>query len=307
MYFDSRPDGSADIYYINAKLKDIAGLGLLYAETNSRSRLEEINNLYVAFTRAAEELYCYLPSSKRLKNMFAAAIFGNKSLDGFVDESGARMIFGEYTDVAAMPQRENDEKPEKVRYFRGFSPGVRWMDLLKKRERPPGKLPDRTSARDEKAKNAEERGILVHEILAGIKEYSGKALEERVDYCLKRRGLHQDEKFRSDLEAMLNKAFNDEKFLAFYRIDAADQALTEREIVDRHARLRRVDRLVVRKDRVELLDLKTGAEYSEDHAVQMKDYSELVASLYPDKPVKAWLYYLDSSELRECPQPGRKG
>ena len=293
MYFDRADDGSADLYYINSDFKIVEGLSEIYDETNARTSLEEINNLYVAFTRPKEELYLFLPSSKGLKNLFKAAIFANPALSAFLDESKTRIVVGDIPQAGKITA----EKPDKA-VFRDLSPGVGWMELLRRSISGEGPLAGPEGFL--KAGFAEERGVMIHEILSNLAAYSETGLAERIDEAAKRRGLDAQSPAVTDAARLLDAAFRDPAFRAFYETSGEDKILNEREIVDARGRLKRVDRLVVRKDRVDLLDLKTGAEYREDHEAQMREYSGLVSSLYPGKPVKCWLYYLDQLELKSC-------
>ena len=61
----------------------------------------------------------------------------------------------------------------------------------------------------------------------------------------------------------------------------------------------RIDRLIVGKSEVQIVDFKSSADSQESHEAQLKNYAAIVQQLYPDKKVRGFLIYFDSFEIEE--------
>lgn len=79
----------------------------------------------------------------------------------------------------------------------------------------------------------------------------------------------------------------------------AGDVLNEVEILDADGQVFRVDRLIVEEDRVTVVDWKTGREVSEDHRHQVARYGRLVSALYPGRQVLGRLVYLVLERVEE--------
>jgi ATP-dependent helicase/nuclease subunit A len=67
-----------------------------------------------------------------------------------------------------------------------------------------------------------------------------------------------------------------------------------------------IDRMVVRSDRVVVIDYKTNrpppaspAEVPEVYRRQMRSYRDLLAGVYPDRAIETWLLWTDSLHLMQ--------
>jgi ATP-dependent exoDNAse (exonuclease V) beta subunit len=78
------------------------------------------------------------------------------------------------------------------------------------------------------------------------------------------------------------------------------QVLIEAEFIDKAGSLFRMDRILVDKDSVTVIDFKTGRENTEKYAVQMKNYLEIISEIYAKKAV-GLLAYVDLKKIVEIP------
>ena len=74
----------------------------------------------------------------------------------------------------------------------------------------------------------------------------------------------------------------------------------EREFVNAEGRLFRMDRVVTDRDRVVLLDWKTGKDQDaeKEHEAQMRTYLEILEEIYPGKSLEGWIVYVDLKNVR---------
>ena len=74
----------------------------------------------------------------------------------------------------------------------------------------------------------------------------------------------------------------------------------EQPFSDREGRLFRMDRLVIDKDEITVIDYKTGKERGAEtsHEAQMRNYMKILGEVYPGKAVSGILAYVDLQESR---------
>ena len=69
---------------------------------------------------------------------------------------------------------------------------------------------------------------------------------------------------------------------------------TEREIVSKEGQLFRMDRVLVERDTVTVVDFKTGGrEMEEKYRKQVAGYLDLLRELFPDRTMRGVLAYID--------------
>ena len=76
-------------------------------------------------------------------------------------------------------------------------------------------------------------------------------------------------------------------------------SLREADMVDARGELHRIDRLIIGDERIEILDFKVGYR-EEEYIKQVLLYKDLVSSVF-NKPVKAYILYIDESTVIEVP------
>jgi ATP-dependent helicase/nuclease subunit A len=76
--------------------------------------------------------------------------------------------------------------------------------------------------------------------------------------------------------------------------------LREQEFVDEEGRLSRMDRLVLDRDRVVVIDWKTGKgkEAEKEYETQMRNYLKILEEIYPGKNIEGMIVYVDLKEVK---------
>ena len=239
-------------------------LGEIVEREALNQSVDELNRLYVSLTRAREEMYVLAVRRERMKG--ESAYF----------EPGGEVV----------GKKSERREPREVRPAETVL--VHRDTRAQPRELTPGKF------------GAEERrrGDILHEILARVivLEADPKAQVERLV-----RDVAATVSERADVESMTTRllSFLDAEPVKPYVLAREGRVvLTEQDVVDPEGRLFRMDRVLVDPDGVTVVDWKTGGD-SESYDAQVRNYMALLRQLYPDRPVRGVLAFIDRKHVRE--------
>jgi ATP-dependent helicase/nuclease subunit A len=268
----------------------------IYQEKEMDHLLDELNNVYVACTRPEQELYLFLTESVRQKNYLIETLFGMETLQpyrrGNFIEIGKE--HGEATrgpSPAETSERHDQGAPLS---FDDMGNDILWIQKMRSKL----KTPESCSREQVQAKK---RGDVIHYILSlvttlpGGKGEVGPFLEGCIEAGLARYGFqrHKNDVTRAVLEFFQRPHFRD------FFVSREDEAVyTEKEIVDDRGGGSKVDRILLRKDSIDVIDFKTGETHTAEHVEQIKRYSRLLEQIHPGRPVKGHLLYVDEGLVR---------
>ena len=265
--------------------KDIEQLNIVGAETYNKHKseleLDNINLLYVALTRPVEQLYIIGKkdiTSKGIENQktYSGLLINYlKSIDKW-DDAKLDYIFG---------SREKATKKEKIKsktinqeYFISTSAKSHNINIITKS----GNLWDTTQ------KEAQEKGNLVHDIMAKI--YT----EIDIDFVLEDFlnsgliGLNQ----RTELKQIIKSIVNHPQLKNYYLQDYI--IYNEKDIITKKGKILRPDRIVINdKNEVVIIDYKTGL-HNPKYQHQLQDYQDVLKEM-GYKTVKKILIYINDT------------
>jgi ATP-dependent exoDNAse (exonuclease V) beta subunit len=244
-----------------------AELSAVYDGELLRDKVSKLNGLYVAITRAKEEMY----------------VIGVKG--------------------------ERDSFPFDVLPETGFAEGAAGRPpasgaphatpaLLSHAARPvPPSVGAKRLGHGERA-----RGELVHAALSRI-TYASAPLEAQVLQALGRaaRAMRADaETDYAELARATASLIGVAPLAELFSARPERTVFTEWEVCSAEGKLFRMDRVVVDKERITVIDWKTGAEEDQEdqHQEQLANYSRILQAIYPGRQVSAILAYLDRVETR---------
>ncbi len=246
------------------------------------SKIEKLNTLYVALTRAEEELYVFTSSNQR-NNAPVEIVF-----------NGERDLFGD--------KLNPDEVVELKTRKKGASPEILTITHSFMKEEFP--VEEGEIHIEEK-----QRGEIIHKVLSCIDylEIDGESnscgsLSEKIKERIERLNRETVGKVRyEEIEAIL-KALQNSPLKKYY-IPAPERTVrNEIEFTSSTGELFRMDRVVIDREAVTVIDYKTGhpteEEYSR-HEEQVRHYKKLLRDVYRDKFVKGFLYYIDMDKVVE--------
>jgi ATP-dependent exoDNAse (exonuclease V) beta subunit len=256
-----------------------------YNEEYFRSFLDELNNIYVSFTRAKQELYIFIPKKPGATGSVEFLI-----PDDFV-ELGRK---GE------PPKKEEGKEKLHVLSPSRYSD---WIDMLKDEFKDYSQL---------KFHKQIKKGEVMHYIFSLIGNLFGKDLDVELSRCLEL-GQSRFPEFDdfAGLQAKIKALLKDPRFKELFFCEAG-RIFTEKEVVNRFGDTKRIDRLILKDDEAVIVDFKSGTEWlglseaqplppglEEGQAKQVKEYIDLISAIYPKKKVRGCLLYVDELMIKE--------
>lgn len=222
----------------------------LYERNKQLVSFDNINLLYVAFTRACDELYILSAEGYRDDKQ---RVYGY--LREFLDQHNAdrHLALGEKGEVSQDPDKE-----EPAPAFREYE-SSRWRNKLML----VAEAPEQWSGGEITPEIA--RGKMIHGLLAEIDR------KEDIEHVLKRHKLSGNLMAEevSGLKKVLHQIAEHPDLSALFQTDG--QILNEADILVPGGKSARPDRVVIRGNEVDIIDYKTGAERPE-HMEQVNMY-----------------------------------
>jgi ATP-dependent exoDNAse (exonuclease V) beta subunit len=283
-FYISEKEGRIKVYKITKEISEAEDtIRELYEETDSRNKVNELNTLYVAITRAKSELY----------------------------------LLGVYT-----PSQSEDPEKQKTPWKSQYP-----LSLLKPENHPP--LKSKPEARSEQARGSEYqaapcyrhtiikepapntievlnyenilRGDTVHLILSQM-DYAEPDIPAKVSELIKKtQKVELRFKDWDRLQAQLIEFLSLPEAREYFTRKEGREVFSEKEFANAYGHSFKMDRLVVDRDRVTVIDYKTGFEpdpekqaaREKEYHQQLMNYLAILKDIYPDKRPAAWLAYFD--------------
>ena len=246
-------------------------LKLLYQVALRDSLIDELNTIYVALTRAIEELYIFsvTKSNTSRKNYILDLIWKEEELI----KKGKRKknIIKKRVSVQDFPPPIYQDWIEKMKEeFLTEIP-------LDKKELTLGEALHYALSWIGNLKEEKDIFSLIKKITSGVSLIYGVCEET--------------------LKRILGEVTEDEKLRKFFYLTSKEKFFNEKEIVNLKGELKRVDRLIEKEDGIYVLDYKLSKKNIEDDCIQIREYLQVLNSLYPDKKIEGFLYYIREKEL----------
>ena len=240
-------------------------LAALYDEEEMREKVDRLNGLYVALTRARREMYVI--GVKRDRDSFPFDLLPGSGFEP-ADDKGAAV--GDDTPPEPMARLRHHTAPVPVSFGRG---------RLDREER--------------------RRGEIVHRMLELV-EYAGPELEADLSAAADRaaREAREDSTGAQAAARALARIIRGTDLGRFFQEAPGRVVLREKELCDETGRLFRMDRIVVDPDRVTVIDFKTGEEQPQEHEEQVQGYVRILSALHPRLPVTGMIAYVDLGTMR---------
>ncbi|MBF0594784.1 MAG: UvrD-helicase domain-containing protein [Candidatus Omnitrophica bacterium] len=251
-------DEGLALYHFNDMHTNFSALAS--EESGREKRLtffNELNNAYVALTRAVCEMYVFVPpKSGNTVNLALTLLPETMHATG-----------------TPAPEYPRDKAREAVSPLEVDPPACRdWLGFLK----------DEFMGIDSARREDRALGVALHEALARVTGLSDGGVE----------GVADPEVCR------LLKAFLAVPAVRPLFSAGEDQVFVEHEIVDRYGRTKRVDRLIVGKSRIIVVDFKTSrAEDLTPARDQVREYVRLLHDVYPGRDVRGVLAFIVEREV----------
>ncbi|QAT17368.1 ATP-dependent DNA helicase UvrD/PcrA [Candidatus Velamenicoccus archaeovorus] len=239
-----------------------------------RCFIDELDSVYVALTRAKDELYIFVPRVGRRPN-FAAGLLGNADVEEGEPLPETRV---EAATKAGFPE---DIPP---------TPYQDWIHYLK------DEFVDSAMIRRRRVLL---KGEVVHKILSYIGDLSGKDPKKILDLAVRKASLEFPD--FDEMEACGSLAARLVEAAAcrpvFY--PQGREVLVEKEVIDRLGRTRRIDRLLAGPDECWVVDYKMSDEEVEKGRQQVSEYMGLVSEIFSGRRIRGFLVFCDTASIEE--------
>ncbi|UCG35200.1 MAG: UvrD-helicase domain-containing protein [Candidatus Omnitrophota bacterium] len=243
----------------------------IYSKDYKKACIDELNNIYVALTRAQFELYIFIPRKSGIGNNKAQFIIPQE-----LSEKGKRIVYS--TEDKGLAQPLLDLAPSHY---------CNWIELLKDEFGDPQRIRNRANIIS---------GNIFHFILSRIPNTFGQDRESLMQEALSAATLeHPNIESPKDFEQKIKGLLiNPDLNHIFYVPDG--MVYREIEVVDSRGDTKRIDRLIVKEKEVWVIDYKLSVDKDEDYRKQIKEYMRITKDIYPGKIVKGFLLYLDQEK-----------
>jgi len=263
---DEETDG-VNLLRINKKISEASDfLQEKYEEERHKDLVNKLNTLYVGFTRAEDELYVIGVQGKR--NQFPIDLL--QTADSPIGSKKAP---------------------------RPRPPGPTQEDLKLYYHPDPIKL--HFAAEEELNLEERLRGEFIHRVL-----YFIDALNENTESELERIIKRVNDGLKADYPVGEMKKnlmqFMELEEIRPYFIDKPGRTIKrEQDFSDPGGSLFRMDRVVMDKDQIVVIDYKTGTEKraEKEYISQLRSYIRILKEIYPDKIVEGMIAYVDLGEM----------
>lgn len=233
------------------------------ARERYRTRLDALNLLYVAMTRASEALYVLMsepPSEGDPKDRIDNALI--QTLEKLYGSFEEELEFGTIPEAASASSGDAEESIlDRIHH-------EAWDDRVRIRYQAPEDwdLEDPGSARD--------LGTLTHELLARIerKEQLSRTLEEMVNEG------KLSEKGKERFALMLQNIMEQQEAASFFDPSPKQKLLNERELLTGDGSFIRPDRVLIEGKEAHILEIKTG-DPNPSHHRQLGQYKRALEAM----------------------------
>ncbi len=250
--------------------------------------VDNVNTLYVAFTRAENELYIFGPSDNGGElNRSNKLILRSWQAMGHPSTEGQTMIFGQ-TELAPAHRKKTTSSDLLPSY-----PSNRWQEKIS----IAAKAHQFSELLNEKKDSKVKYGILVHAVIAEIRNRSD--VEKAVDKVIFE-GMAKDVQ-RDDLHKLILQVIDHPSVKPFF--DSDWEIRREQEILTTETRLLRPDRVLTKGDAAIIIDFKTGNP-NESHHHQLRTYSHTLTEMGYCSIQRYLVYLKDHLEVVEVRDEG---
>lgn len=253
--------------------------GGFYEEESQKSKLDLLNIIYVAFTRAAERLYIITSkvkeSAKNSESTFTLPIL----IKNFVENENLVKIdeniyvFGEFTVKAETKKTDTNTEMQLAHSIqKEFNKSLNISKIA----------PDIWSAFN--PGHSRTLGTIIHEILS--KTDKEEEIDKILDYYIKDNKINKTEK--ENFSAIISKIKSNNEFRNIIGNKASDYK--EAEIISPDGKTLRPDRIILSKDATYIIDYKTGTK-NQYHKTQLESYKKILSEMGYSN-IKLCLVYL---------------
>ena len=254
-----------------------------YYKERVYSHIDAINMLYVALTRAKEELYVLMPK-KYTASSISSLLWSAVKDRAKMSDDGEREYAEFGTPTTKLKQESKVDKAENnnilIKEYPTHSSPL-WLKLYNQRY-------FEDEGNESTPRNI---GILMHEILRQAS--TTESIIARIDESQIAGKLSPEQ--AQELKAAIEREFQREEIKEWF--SEWDEIHTECDIIcGEKVGTRRPDRVIIKEDRAVVVDYKFGAEKFASHRKQIAEYMRLLREMGYEQ-VEGYVWYLSLGEI----------
>lgn len=282
-FFFERDEDTVRVLKLDQDLaSDDPVLEPIYDEAYDRDKVGSLNALYVAMTRAADELHVIAVKGKRL--CYPLDFLGTE-----------RYVSKDAEGRPIPPERRPLAPPREKKPAAPVADTLRFRELFE--------LPVNT--RETLNRDAIRRGEIAHAILAEV-DYLGPDPSADLAAARARLAIDEDEApVYEEVGSRLARFLADPALRPYFERRPGRTVKTELEVCDRTGRLRRLDRVVLDPGEVFVIEYKTGLpsepgklkDWEKEDRQVFAAYLEIMREVHPGRPVRGAFAYVDAGTV----------
>jgi ATP-dependent exoDNAse (exonuclease V) beta subunit len=257
-------------------------------EKEQNETFEEINNFYVALTRAVYELHIFTSDEKpqNYSDLWKSLLVNYANRDLYTKGKPEQK-----------PSSEEGKDEIPLKYLKMDLEGKESVE--KASARLLFKKPDMYVLMNEKIGESRKTGEILHKILFYIKDTGDlEEVDSIIDKSINEFAYPGERIFlKEKIKPIIENIFKKEKIKEWFK--PGTTVWREKEIVSGDDNLYRLDRVVIGEDAVEIVDFKSGEEPLSKWKKQLKNYKGVLAEYFPDKEIKTYILDLNRAEVSE--------
>lgn len=262
VYVEETGDGVRLVRLVKKHAEENPYLDGLLVDRELKGKVDQLNKLYVALTRAKDEMYVIAVHYPQAKEPSAYL-----PVKGFEPRKKSK--------VTAEPTGEQ-ARARLIHHNLGLAVGQEAQRLHLKETK---------------------RGERIHSILARITEIGenpAEVVRKAAEEEARSRGGSSE---IIELTESITRFLGRKEVAMHFRPWKGRRILNEQEFARGDGQLFRMDRVVVDQETVTVIDFKTGEEQKE-HAEQVKNYMAMLREIFPDQEVRGVVAYVDNGVCR---------
>ena len=249
------------------------------------SHVDNINMLYVALTRAEEELHMLIPDSSRgvtVGKMIWDVVCERDKTDKIIIANEGENPYVEYGKPRAQAPQKKEEKGNSSVLISEYPTTLTKLKI---------RLPEQRYFEEEGTSLSPlNEGILMHSILNDATDADD--IIARIDKAIEMGKLSQQQ--AAKLKIIIKREFEREQAREWF--GEWDEVRNENDIIFGTAGTNRPDRVMIKGNRAVAVDYKFGKNILSDHENQVKEYMELLEKMgYAE--VEGYVWYLSIGKI----------
>jgi ATP-dependent exoDNAse (exonuclease V) beta subunit len=144
------------------------------------------------------------------------------------------------------------------------------------------------------------RGEFIHKVLAHI-EFADDTAEDAVRQIIEKLKQETAEEYQeSEIAAAVLSMLGHSEVSRYFRPVPGRTVMVEVNVSDPEGRLFRIDRLVIDRQSITVIDFKTGGDRGaeEQYLDQVRNYLKIAGSLFAPRTVTGLLVYIDLGKVK---------